>query len=40
MVEQHQSGRSDYSAPIWTLVMFEAFLRNCLGGVEERALAA
>ncbi|UTY56935.1 XrtA/PEP-CTERM system amidotransferase [Massilia sp. erpn] len=28
MVEQHQSGRRDYSAPIWTLLMFEAFLRK------------
>jgi asparagine synthase (glutamine-hydrolysing) len=40
MVEQHQAGRSDYSAPIWTLLMFEAFLRNCIGEVGERALAA
>jgi asparagine synthase (glutamine-hydrolysing) len=30
MVEQHLSGRSDHSAPIWTLLMFEAFLRNVL----------
>jgi asparagine synthase (glutamine-hydrolysing) len=28
MLEQHQSGRRDYSAPLWTLLMFEAFLRN------------
>jgi len=28
MVEQHQSGRRDYSAPIWTLLMFEAFMRK------------
>jgi asparagine synthase (glutamine-hydrolysing) len=28
IVEQHQSGRRDYSAPIWTLLMFEAFLRK------------
>ena len=32
MVEQHQSGRRDYSAPIWTLLMFEAFLRKELQG--------
>lgn len=31
MVEQHQSGRRDHSAPIWTVLMFEAFLRNVLG---------
>jgi len=30
MLDQHQSGRRDYSAPIWTLLMFEAFLRNTL----------
>jgi len=28
MVEMHQSGRRDYSAPIWTVLMFEAFLRK------------
>ncbi len=28
MVEQHLSGRRDYSAPIWTVLMFEAFLRK------------
>lgn len=28
IVEQHQSGRRDYSASIWTLLMFEAFLRK------------
>ena len=28
MVEQHQSGMRDYTAPIWSLLMFEGFLRN------------
>jgi len=28
MVDQHLSGRRDYSAPIWTVLMFEAFLRK------------
>jgi asparagine synthase (glutamine-hydrolysing) len=28
MLDHHQSGRRDYSAPLWTLLMFEAFLRN------------
>ncbi|MDT7837666.1 XrtA/PEP-CTERM system amidotransferase [Aquabacterium sp. OR-4] len=28
LVEAHQAGTSDYSAPLWTLLMFEAFLRN------------
>lgn len=30
LVRAHQSGDSDYSAPLWTLLMFEAFLRNVL----------
>jgi asparagine synthase (glutamine-hydrolysing) len=33
MVEQHQSGRRDYSASIWALLMFEAFLRKELNGM-------
>ncbi len=28
LVDDHQSGTSDYSAPLWTLLMFEAFLRQ------------
>jgi asparagine synthase (glutamine-hydrolysing) len=28
LVDQHQSGIRDYSSPIWTLMMFEAFLKN------------
>ena len=28
IVDQHQSGRRDFSAPIWTLLMFEAFQRK------------
>ncbi|WP_090436199.1 XrtA/PEP-CTERM system amidotransferase [Duganella sp. CF458] len=28
LVEQHLSGRRDYSAPIWTVLMFEAFLKK------------
>ena len=40
MVEQHQSGRRDYTAPMWTLLMFEAFLRNCMGVEEQRPLVA
>jgi len=30
MLDQHQSGRRDYSAPLWTLMMFESFIRNVL----------
>ena len=35
MVEQHQSGRRDYSASIWTLLMFESFLSTVLYGQES-----
>ena len=28
LVEGHQSGAHDYSSPLWSLLMFEAFLRN------------
>lgn len=28
LAEQHLSGRRDYSAPIWSLLMFEAFLKK------------
>jgi asparagine synthase (glutamine-hydrolysing) len=30
LFDQHQSGRRDHSASLWTLLMFEAFLRNVL----------
>ncbi len=30
LVEQHEAGRRDYSAPLWTLLMFDAFLRNVM----------
>ncbi|MCC6198211.1 MAG: amidotransferase 1, exosortase A system-associated [Burkholderiales bacterium] len=33
LVDKHQSGQRDYSAPIWTLLMFEAFLRAAQGSV-------
>jgi asparagine synthase (glutamine-hydrolysing) len=28
LVEAHHSGRRDYSSPLWTVLMFESFLRN------------
>ena len=28
LVDHHQNGLRDYSAPLWTLLMFDAFLRN------------
>jgi asparagine synthase (glutamine-hydrolysing) len=35
LVEQHQSGMRDHSAPLWSLLMFEAFLRT--GGAAHAA---
>lgn len=35
LVDQHQSGMRDHSAPLWSLLMFEAFLRT--SGVERTA---
>lgn len=31
MVSQHESGSRDNSTPIWTLLMYDAFLRNVMG---------
>jgi asparagine synthase (glutamine-hydrolysing) len=39
LVESHQSGSRDNSAPLWTLVMFEAFLRNVLGTAGSEPVA-
>jgi len=40
MIDQHQSGRRDFSAPLWSLLMFESFLRNALGmASREREFA-
>ena len=35
LVDAHQSGASDYSSPLWTLLMFEAFLRNVVDPLPE-----
>lgn len=40
MIDAHQSGRRDHSAPIWTVLMFEAFLRNVVGAGERVPLRA
>ena len=38
LVDAHQSGARDHSAPIWSLLMFDAFLRNAMG--EARVAAS
>ncbi|MDN3920454.1 XrtA/PEP-CTERM system amidotransferase [Roseateles violae] len=42
LVQSHQSGVRDYSAPLWSLLMFDAFLRRVVGDVDgdARAVAA
>jgi asparagine synthase (glutamine-hydrolysing) len=37
-VDRHQSGQSDFSAPLWTLMMFEAFLRQVVDAPESIGL--
>ena len=39
LVDQHQSGKRDFATPIWTLLMFDAFLR-CTMGQTRTAMAA
>ncbi|HMN75650.1 MAG TPA: amidotransferase 1, exosortase A system-associated [Burkholderiaceae bacterium] len=40
LVDAHQSGASDYSSPLWTLLMFEAFLRNVVDGATAAPAVA
>jgi len=37
LVDGHQSGAYDHSAPLWTLLMFEAFLRNVVDDADAPA---
>jgi asparagine synthase (glutamine-hydrolysing) len=38
LVEQHESGARDHSTPLWTLLMYDAFLRNVMGETGEAPL--
>jgi asparagine synthase (glutamine-hydrolysing) len=40
IVDAHQSGRRDFSACLWSVLMFEAFLRNVLCTAERPVLRA
>ncbi|MDO8891134.1 MAG: amidotransferase 1, exosortase A system-associated [Sulfurimicrobium sp.] len=40
MVDQHQSGLRDYSASLWTILMFEAFLRKVMGNPSSEGVHA
>jgi asparagine synthase (glutamine-hydrolysing) len=39
LVADHRSGRRDYSAPLWTLLMFDGFLRQSGAATAEAAVA-
>jgi asparagine synthase (glutamine-hydrolysing) len=40
LVDAHSSGQRDYSAPLWTLLMFDGFLRNVMDGQGTGGSAA
>ena len=40
LVDEHQSGAHDHSTPLWTLLMFDAFLRQSVGQSHSRLAAA
>jgi asparagine synthase (glutamine-hydrolysing) len=40
LVEQHERGARDYSAPIWSLLMFDSFLRSVLGDASDLKASA
>jgi asparagine synthase (glutamine-hydrolysing) len=40
LLDEHQSGKRDHSAPLWTLLMFESFVANLSGTREAPARAA
>ncbi|XHS77526.1 XrtA/PEP-CTERM system amidotransferase [Burkholderiaceae bacterium UC74_6] len=37
LVEQHESGTRDFATPLWTLLMYDAFLRNVMGASANSA---
>jgi asparagine synthase (glutamine-hydrolysing) len=37
LIDQHSSGRSDHSAPLWSLLMFDAFLRTSIPDMAQEA---
>ena len=40
LLDEHQAGVRDYSAPLWTLLMFDAFLRNVMRHAGRRPAAS
>jgi asparagine synthase (glutamine-hydrolysing) len=39
LLEQHESGARDHSTPLWTLLMYDAFLRNVSGEMAPALVA-
>ena len=39
LVDQHQAGLRDYSAPLWSLLMFDSFLRQVCGAQSSQPRA-
>jgi asparagine synthase (glutamine-hydrolysing) len=39
LLDSHQSGARDFSAPIWSLLMFDAFLRNVIDQADDSEMA-
>lgn len=39
LLDEHQSGQHDHAAPLWTAMMFEAFLRNVVDAPHSAGLA-
>ena len=37
IADEHLSGARDHGTPIWTLLMFDAFLRNVMAGTTQSA---
>jgi asparagine synthase (glutamine-hydrolysing) len=37
LLDQHQSGARDHSGPIWSMLMFESFIRNAMGSGKTEA---
>jgi asparagine synthase (glutamine-hydrolysing) len=40
LLDRHQAGKSDYSAALWSLLMFEAFLRQVHASVVHKGIHA
>ena len=40
LLDQHQSGVRDHSSPLWSLLMFDGFLRQIMDGADRTAAVA